>query len=147
MFLKYKLCGLKSFVGKSVHVSLSVEYYSETKNVIVNIKEIAELTEARVVAGAEKEINIERAFSSDLMSDVLTLDDHRIVLITGLANVQLIRTVEMADIPVVLLSRNKIANPEMISLAEENGIVLLETPYSMFRVSGILYENGLKPLY
>jgi serine kinase of HPr protein (carbohydrate metabolism regulator) len=113
----------------------------------VNIKEIAELTEARIVAGAEKEINIERAFSSDLMSDVLTLDDHRIVLITGLANVQLIRTVEMADIPVVLLSRNKIANPEMISLAEENGIVLLETPYSMFRVSGILYENGLKPLY
>lgn len=127
---------------------LNIFFYSETKNVIVKIKEIAELTEARVVAGdPEKEINIERAFSSDLMSDVLTLDDHQIVLITGLANVQLIRTVEMADIPVVLLSRNKIANPEMISLAEENGIVLLETPYSMFRVSGILYENGLKPLY
>ncbi|HSO89164.1 MAG TPA: hypothetical protein VLQ91_21605 [Draconibacterium sp.] len=114
----------------------------------MKIEEIIKLTEARVVAGnREKEIYIERAFSSDLMSDVLTLDDHQIVLITGLANLQLIRTVEMADIPVVLLSRNKIANPEMISLAEENGIVLLETPYSMFRVSGILYENGLKPLY
>jgi serine kinase of HPr protein (carbohydrate metabolism regulator) len=114
----------------------------------VKISEIIDLTEARLIAGnPDKQIIIERAFSSDLMSDVLTLDDHQIILITGLANVQLIRTVEMADIPVVLLSRNKIANPEMISLAEENGIVLLETPFSMFRVSGILYEHGLKPLY
>jgi len=114
----------------------------------VKISEIIDLTEARLVAGNPgKQINIERAFSSDLMSDVLTLDNHQIILITGLANVQLIRTVEMADVPVVLLCRNKNATPEMISLAEENGIVLLETPFSMFRVSGVLYANGLKPLY
>ena len=106
------------------------------------------LTEAWVIAGdPDKQINIERAFSCDLMSDVLTLDDHHIVLITGLANVQLIRTVEMADIPVVLLSRNKSATEEMIQLAEENEIVLLGTAFSMFRASGVLYENGLKPLY
>lgn len=114
----------------------------------MKIREIIELTEARVIAGnPDIPVNIERAFSSDLMSDVLTLDDHHIILITGLANVQLIRTVEMADIPVVLLSRNKTANDEMIQLAEENGIVLLGTPFSMFRASGVLYENGLKPLY
>ena len=114
----------------------------------MKISEIIDLTEARLVAGNPgNQMNIERAFSSDLMSDVLTLDNHQIILITGLANVQLIRTVEMADVPVVLLCRNKNATPEMISLAEENGIVLLETAFSMFRVSGVLYENGLKPLY
>jgi hypothetical protein len=114
----------------------------------VKIAEIIMLTEAWVIAGdPDKQINIERAFSCDLMSDVLTLDDHHIVLITGLANVQLIRTVEMADIPVVLLSRNKSATEEMIQLAEENEIVLLGTAFSMFRASGVLYENGLKPLY
>jgi predicted transcriptional regulator len=114
----------------------------------VNIAEIIKLTEATVVAGnPDIQTDIERAFSSDLMSDVLTLDDHHIVLITGLANVQLIRTVEMADIPVVLLARNKKADEEMIKLAEENGILLLGTPYSIFRASGVLYENGLKPLY
>jgi serine kinase of HPr protein (carbohydrate metabolism regulator) len=53
----------------------------------------------------------------------------------------------MADIPVVLLARNKKADEEMIKLAEENGILLLGTPYSIFRASGVLYENGLKPLY
>jgi len=114
----------------------------------VKISEIIKLTEARVVAGDSKnQLVIERAFSSDLMSDVLTLDDHHIILITGLANVQLIRTVEVADVPVVLLCRNKKATPDMIELANENAIVLLETPFSIFRVSGILYQNGLKPLY
>ncbi|KAF0234216.1 MAG: hypothetical protein FD181_3709 [Prolixibacteraceae bacterium] len=106
------------------------------------------LTEASVIAGDPgKQINIEKAFSCDLMSDVLTLDDHNIMLITGLANVQLIRTVEMADIPVVLLARNKSATEEMIQLAEENDIVLLGTAFSVFRASGVLYENGIKPLY
>lgn len=114
----------------------------------MKISEIIDLTEARLIAGnPEKQINIERAFSSDLMSDVLTLDDHQIILITGLANVQLIRTVEMADLPVVLLCRNKNATPEMIDLANENGTILLETPFSIFRVSGILYSNGLMPVY
>lgn len=122
--------------------------YQQQKNTSVKISEIIKLTGARVVAGdPEKQIIIERAFSSDLMSDVLTLDDHQIVLITGLANVQLIRTVEVADVPVVLLCRNKNATPEMIELANEIGIVLLETPFSIFRTSGILYEKGLKPLY
>ena len=114
----------------------------------MKISEIIELTESLVVAGDPgNSTDIERAFSSDLMSDVLTLDDHQIILITGLANVQLIRTVEIADVPVILLCRNKKAGPEMIDLANEIGIVLLETPYSIFRSSGILYQNGLKPLY
>jgi serine kinase of HPr protein (carbohydrate metabolism regulator) len=114
----------------------------------VKISELLQLTEGQIVAGEKVEdVEIERAFSSDLMSDVLTLDDHHIVLITGLANVQLIRTVEMADVPVVVLCRNKNASPEMIELANEIGIILIETPFSIFRVSGVLYQSGLKPLY
>ena len=100
-----------------------------------------------MAGNAQKPIEITTAFSSDLMSDVLTLDHHDIVLITGLANIQLIRTVEIADVPVVLLCRNKKATPEMIQLANEIGIVLLETPFSIFRAGGVLYQNGLKPLY
>ena len=81
------------------------------------------------------------------MSDVLTLDTDHILLVTGLSNVQTIRTAEMADIEVVLLARNKKATPDMIELANENGLVLLETSFSIFRSSGILYENGLNPVY
>ena len=114
----------------------------------VRIEKIIELTSAKVVAGNHDKLpEITTAFSSDLMSDVLTLEHHDIILITGLANIQLLRTVEIADVPVVLLCRNKTATPEMIDLANEIGIVFLETPFSIFRAGGILYENGLKPLY
>lgn len=114
----------------------------------MRLSEIIELTNAKVVAGdAKKDHNLQQAFSSDLMSDVLTLDTEHILLITGLANLQLIRTAEMADIEVVLLARNKRATPEMIDLANETGLVLLETPYSIYRSSGELFKNGLLPVY
>ncbi|AHW58926.1 hypothetical protein SAMN05444285_15418 [Draconibacterium orientale] len=114
----------------------------------MKLSEIIELTNAKVVAGdTEKNHNLLRAFSSDLMSDVLTLDTEHILLITGLANLQLVRTAEMADIEVVLLARNKRATPEMIELANETGLVLLETPYSIYRSGGVLFKNGLAPVY
>jgi predicted transcriptional regulator len=114
----------------------------------VKLSEIIDLTNAKVVAGdTEKDRELLRAFSSDLMSDVLTLDTEHILLITGLTNLQIVRTAEMADIEVVLLARNKRATPEMIELANETGLVLLETPYSIYRSGGVLFKNGLAPVY
>jgi predicted transcriptional regulator len=114
----------------------------------VKISEIIDYTEARLVSGDLKNNReLGNAFSSDLMSDVLTLDDENILLITGLANLHLVRTAEMADIHVVLLARGKQASPEMIELANENGLIILETPFSIYKASGILYEKGLKAVY
>jgi len=114
----------------------------------VKLSEIIRHTKSTVSAGnISDDKNMEKAFSSDLMSDVLTLDEENILLISGLANVQLIRTAEMADISAVLLARNKKATPEMIELANENGLIILETPYSIYKASGVLYSNGLKEVY
>jgi hypothetical protein len=58
----------------------------ETK---VKIKEIVSLTNAKIAAGnISDEKSVQKAFSSDLMSDVLTLDEEHVLLITGLANIQ-----------------------------------------------------------
>jgi len=108
---------------------------------------IIELLNARVISGNVEEEVVETGFSSDLMSDVLTLDTDKMLLITGMANLQTIRTAEMADIHCVLLVRNKKASKEMIKLAVESGIVVVETAMSSFRCCGILYSAGLKPVY
>jgi hypothetical protein len=108
---------------------------------------IIELLDARVVSGKIEGEVVERGFCSDLMSDVLTLDTDKMLLITGMANLQTIRTAEMADIHYVLLDRNKKATEEMIKLAVDSGIVILETAMSSFRCCGILYNAGLKPVY
>jgi predicted transcriptional regulator len=115
---------------------------------IMKLSEIVKLTQATLVCGEHRLTDeVERAFSSDLMSDVLTIDSENILLITGLANTQAIRTAEMADIHFILMVRNKKASDEMIELARENGMVLMETPYSLFKTSGILYHAGLSPVY
>lgn len=114
----------------------------------MKVSEILRYTCARLVTGNSlSDKNLDKAFSSDLMSDVLTLDEDNILLITGLSNLQLVRTAEMADIQAVLLARGKHASHDMVKLAEENGLILMETPFSIFKASGILYAKGLTEVY
>ncbi|MBO4388733.1 MAG: hypothetical protein J5785_04775 [Spirochaetales bacterium] len=93
------------------------------------------------------DMEVRFGFSSDLMSDVLTLRDDDILLITGLANIQSIRTAELSDINAIVLVRNKVATDQMIDMAADAGIVLITTKYSMFKTSGLLYAAGLSPIY
>ena len=114
----------------------------------IKLKDVVEIIGGKVICGSEKlEKEIEYAFASDLMSDVLTVQLDNMLLLTGLANVQAIRTAEMSDISCVIFVRNKKINQEMAKLGEEIGIVLVECPSSMFKTSGILFSNGLKPVF
>jgi hypothetical protein len=114
----------------------------------LRVEDIVRILGAKVVCG-EKNLHREvgKAFASDLMSDVLTLEADNLLLLTGLANIQAVRTAEMSDIPCIVLVRNKKANPEMIELARETGVTILEYPGSMFRSAGILYNAGIKPVF
>lgn len=107
-----------------------------------------ELTEAKCVCGDPEIVGeITYGFACDLMSDVLILDTNQLLLITGLCNIQTIRTAEMADLKCILVVRNKTITDDMITLAEENGLVLLQSPYSMFRAVGALAKEGIEPIF
>jgi predicted transcriptional regulator len=114
----------------------------------MQIETIKDIIEATVLQGEEflsDEVN--KAFSSDLMSDVLTLDTDNLLLITGLNNLQTIRTAEMAEIKYILFVRNKKLSAEMIALAKKEKMVLMVSEKSLFRVSGMLFKAGLEPVY
>lgn len=114
----------------------------------MKVKEIANILNANILCGEDNlHLEFECAFASDLMSDVLTTQADGMLLLTGLANVQTIRTAEMSDVQGVVIVRNKKVSQEMIDLACENGIVLIECKCSMFKAAGLLYQNGLKPLF
>jgi hypothetical protein len=114
----------------------------------MRIQDIANTLSAKVLCCEEKlNQEVEFAFASDLMSDVLTTQTDNLVLITGLANVQAIRTAEMSDVKCVVVVRNKVVSQEMINLALDCGIVLIECKSSMFKSSGLLFEKGLKPIF
>ncbi|MGB4204580.1 MAG: DRTGG domain-containing protein [Bacteroidales bacterium] len=114
----------------------------------MKIQKINELLNAEVVCGEiTNDCEIAFAFASDLMSEVLTIKKDGIVLLTGLCTIQAIRTAEMSDIHCIIFVRGKKVSEEMIELAKENNIILLECQYSMFKTSGILFSEGVQPVY
>ena len=114
----------------------------------MTINEIARLVDGEIVgAPADDSYEVLKAFASDLMSDVLRFSMEETVLITGLCNNQTMRTSEMADLRVVVIGRDKQPDEDMLSLAEDLDITLIKTKFSVFKISGILYEAGIKPLY
>jgi len=114
----------------------------------LKIKKIAELLNTAIVSGENfLDREVEFAFASDLMSDVLTVEKRNIVLLTGLANIQTIRTAEMSDVQIVVLARNKKASPEMIKIASDIDLVLMEYNGSLFKASGILFNAGIRPVF
>ena len=115
----------------------------------MTVEEIAALVQGEILGGEEyKNRPVERIFASDLMSDVLTLKDYdNLMLLTGLCNLQSIRTCEMSDITFLLIVRGKAVTEDMKELAEDNDMVILSCAYSMFKVCGLLYEAGIKPLF
>jgi len=115
---------------------------------MIRISQVIDSLNAKIVCGnADVNQDIDFGFASDLMSDVLTIDSDNLLLITGLNNLQTIRTSEMSDIPYILFVRDKKASDEMKMLAEESGITILECQYSMFRACSLMCEIGLEPVY
>lgn len=114
----------------------------------MKLREVCSVVDGKVVCGEERlDQNVEYAFASDLMSDVLTVKKENFLLVTGLANMQSVRTAEMSDAPYILLCRGKKVTDEMIELASENSILIISSSFSLFRCAGLLYGAGLKPVY
>lgn len=80
---------------------------------------------------------------ADLMSDVLAAMKPEAVLLTGLCNIQVIRTAQMADICAVIFVRGKLPQSDVIELATQENIPLISSQYGTFELCGRLYKAGL----
>jgi len=111
----------------------------------MKISEIRDALGARVVCGEEfLDRDISTGCGSDMMSDVLAYVKDRSVLLTGLCNLQVIRTADMMDILCIIFVRDKRPDEAMIQLAMEREIPILCSGHRLFGACGILYEKGLR---
>ena len=110
----------------------------------MKISQIQELLNAEVVCGGDQlDREVNSACGSDMMSDVLAYVKDQAVLLTGLVNSQVVRTAVMMDMVCVVFVRSKAPTEEMISVADEHGMVLLKTSKRMYEACGKLYAAGL----
>ena len=111
----------------------------------MKISEVRDILDAKILAGKDQmNGEIDSAFGSDLMSDVLAFVNDRVLLLTGLVNMQVIRTAEMMDMVCVVFVRNKAPSDDILLLAESKNIVVMKTEERMFDACGILYSAGLR---
>jgi len=110
----------------------------------VTLKEITEILEATVITdSADPDMKINSACSADMMSAVLYYHTPNSLLITGLAQPQVIRTAEIAGLKTIVFVLDKKPDANIIALANQYKITLLCTPLCMFTASGRLYKAGL----
>lgn len=111
----------------------------------MNLGEARQILEADPVSGSyDPAVECEAGCGSDLLSDVLAFAHAGTLLLTGLINPQVVVTAEMVGIVAIVFVRGKTPPPETVRSAEERGIPLLSTRYTMFEGCGLLFSSGLE---
>ncbi|MGB8214930.1 MAG: DRTGG domain-containing protein [Anaerolineales bacterium] len=110
----------------------------------MNVREMAGIINGTVLTEAVSlEREVKGGCGADLMSDVLASIKPEAVLLTGLCNIQVVRTAQMADISAIVFVRGKTPPADTIALAERECIPLITSPFGTFELCGRLYRAGL----
>lgn len=110
----------------------------------MKLAQIRIILDAEVLCGVEwLDRDVRSACGSDLMSDVLAFTKEQALLLTGLTNIQVIRTAELSDLVAIMFVRGKRPGADVIEMARKMQIPLLTTNKPMYEACGVLYGDGL----
>lgn len=110
----------------------------------MTINDVREILDAEVIIGHNAlDREVKTACGADLMSDVLAFAKEKTLLLTGLTNVQVVRTAEVADAVAIVFVRGKCPPDNLIELAASMDLPLMITKLSLYQSCGMLYHAGL----
>lgn len=110
----------------------------------MKISQVKEILNEEILTGEDmQDEEVFSACGSDLMSDVLAFVKHQGLLLTGLNNLQVVRTADMMDIRAIVFVRGKVPDEEIITLAKRKDMIILTTQEPLYSACGKLYSNGL----
>jgi predicted transcriptional regulator len=111
----------------------------------MKLAEIREILQCQVLTGEDDlSIDVSHVVASDGMSEILAFAKSKELMITGLTNIQSIRTADIAGACAVIYCRGKRPDKKVIEFAVQRRIPVLVTNMVMFDICGILYNKGLK---
>ena len=113
-------------------------------HVAMNLEEIAGLLSCEMLMPAEHSVDIETVVASDGMSEILAFHRPHALMLTGLTNIQSVRTAVVADVCAIIYVRAKRPEQKVLDLAYYPGIPVHATSLGLFDTCGILYAAGLE---
>ena len=106
----------------------------------MTVKEIIEKLNLKCLNQANLDAEVNGAYASDLLSDVMGNARSGQVWITMQTHKNVTAIASLKDIPAVIIVRDGVPDPDMLEHAKEEDICLLVTKDATFQVCGKLYE-------
>ena len=75
------------------------------------------------------------------MSDLLHEASQRTLLVTKLANLQMLRVAELIDVPGICFVDGADPSAAIVELAQQNGTLLMVSPLGIFETCGLIFQN------
>jgi predicted transcriptional regulator len=111
----------------------------------MRIEEIKDILECDVLTDDhDLSIEVNKVLASDGMSEILAFHSPGALMVTGLTNIQSVRTADFADARAIVYIRGKRPNEKTIELARQKSITVMATNHGMFDVCGMLWSQGMK---
>jgi predicted transcriptional regulator len=111
----------------------------------MKLSEIRDILECEVLTDDDDlSVEVYQVVASDGMSEILAFAKSRELMITGLTNIQSIRTADVAEVCAVIYCRGKRPDRKVVEFAKLKRIPVMITKMVMFDICGILYNKGLK---
>jgi hypothetical protein len=113
----------------------------------MKLSEIAGHLDCELVHSTENDFEIEGAYTSDLLSDVMAHAPANSILVTIQSHRNTIAVATVADVRAVLVCNDRPVPEDMIEAAKEEGVAILRTARSQFESSGLIFcrFHGIAP--
>jgi redox-sensing transcriptional repressor len=107
----------------------------------MRLPELAHKTGARILTpGIGENAEVTRIYAGDRVSDLLNEASDSTLLVTNLANLQMVRVAELMEVPGICFVDGVDPGQEIIDLAMENGTLLMVSPAGVFETCGLIYQ-------
>jgi len=111
----------------------------------MRLEAIKDILQCTVLTGdLDLSFEVDTVLASDGMSEILAFHTPGALMITGLTNIQSVRTAYVADVLAIVYIRGKWPKENVVALARDKNIVVMATEFGMFDVCGILREHNMK---
>lgn len=108
----------------------------------MKILELAEKIGAKILTHTEKAtiVEVTQIYAGDNISEILNRTSSSTLLVTNLSNTLLPRVANLIDVAAVCLVNGISPKTELVTEAEDQGVILLVSPMSLFETCGHLHK-------
>lgn len=107
----------------------------------MRLEDLAKSIGARILTpGPSQRATITRIYAGDRVSDLLNEASDKTLLVTNLANVQMVRVAELMEVPGICFVDDIDPDPEIIDLAAANRTMVMVSPTGVFETCGLIYQ-------